>query len=352
MTIVILGCGGFIGSHLIRKLLSDSELDIIGYDVNDYKIHEHLLHPRFNFRKENIYESTSLETDIEGAYSVVFLASLCNPSLYITRPVETIWSNFLNPSKIIDLCTKYKIWLTAFSSCEVYGRTLSSYVKNNNEEFFLQKERETPCLLGPTVNTRWCYAAAKQLMEHYILANSREKDLPFTILRPYNFFGPRMDYVPGVDGNGIPRVLACFFNALRTGNPIKVVDGGSAKRVLTYIDDAINAIFKVILNPDKSIGEIFNIGNPENEISILDLAKLMRTTYAEITGKNKYAEHPIMNVSARDFYGDGYEDCNRRVPDISNAKKKLGWIPTIDLETTVKRTLEFYNNKYKLANID
>src|SRR5262249_27946535 len=155
------------------------------------------------------------------------------------------------------------------------------------------------------------YAAAKALFERFLLAHGQESGLPYTIIRPYNWFGPKMDFIPGRDGEGVPRVLACFMTALLDRQPMQLVDGGTAYRTITYLEDAVDALEAILENPAKSKNQIFNIGNRAGEIRIDELAELMRTTYAEITGDASYRSHPIEDISGEKFYGEGYEDCDR-----------------------------------------
>lgn len=350
MKILILGCGGFIGSHLIDRLLKEEGYDILGFDVSDYKIQEHLNQKdRFKFIKKDIYKNlNALYTAIKYSDAVIFLASICNPALYVTNSVETIRSNFIRPSKIVDLCTELDKWLINFSTCEVYGKTISGYTDNpySDPSLYVQNEDKTPSLLGPIKNFRWSYASAKQLLDRYIYGQHIEKNLSFTTIRPYNFFGARMDYLPDKNSSGIPRVLACFMDALINDKPIKLVNGGKAYRVITYIDDAINAVLKILENRDKAVGQIFNIGNPDNEVTVRELAEKMRAIYARRVKNDKYLKHPIEDVDGSAFYGRGYEDCDRRMPDISKAKNLLNWEPEYGIEDTLEKAIKFFMEFY------
>lgn len=132
----------------------------------------------------------------------------------------------------IKFCVKHQKHLIHFSTCEVYGRTLSSYgLPASDPVNFILDEETTPMIMGPVSAQRWCYACAKQLVERLIYAHGTENGLKFTIIRPYNWIGPRMDYVPGVDGkdDGQPRVLASFMTALMKGEPLVLVNGGEVQ---------------------------------------------------------------------------------------------------------------------------
>ncbi len=349
MRILILGCGGFIGSHLVERVLKDTKHHIKGVDLSDYKIKVHTEDPRFLFHKRDVYEdATMLSMDIAHSDVVIFLATICHPSLYNTQPLKTIRSNFTQPCQVVDLCAEHKKWLINVSTCEVYGRTLLSYVEPDayTDELYLQREDETPLIMGPIQNQRWSYACAKQLLDRYIYGQGYENGLEYTIIRPYNFFGPRMDYIPEKDGEGTPRVLACFLKALMDGEPMKLVDGGEQRRTITYIDDAIDAFMRILERPKQSKNQVFNIGNPDNQISMSDLAEMMRGIYSSLLMDESYLQHPIESVSSEDFYGPGYEDCDQREPDITKAQELLGWNPKTDLHETMRHTMRYFFEHY------
>ena len=247
-------------------------------------------------------------------------------------------------------CAENRIRLFHFSTCEVYGRTLPGYLKGvdiaQDDPLFTMREDDTPLIMGPIHNQRWCYAAAKQLLERLIFAYHHERGLEFTIVRPFNFLGPRMDYVAGIEGEGTPRVLACFASALLNGEPIKVVDGGHSRRSFIYIEDATELISEMLERPDTVKNQIFNIGNPNNEVTVRELAYTMRSVWAEITGDRRFEEHPVVAVDHRDFYGPGYEDCDRRVPSLEKVQRLIGWEPKTDLPSMLTTTLRYYYERF------
>ncbi|MBW2240968.1 MAG: NAD-dependent epimerase/dehydratase family protein [Deltaproteobacteria bacterium] len=350
--LIILGCGGFVGSHLIDRLLASGEYHIEGWDISFDKIAQHRENPNLSFHQRYINADTTfeeIEPYIADAEAVISLAAICTPAQYVSSPVKTIHSNFIDAYALIDLCAKHKSWLMHTSTCEVYGRTLSSYVPTDDyddPDLYEQREDETPLIMGPSKNHRWSYATAKQLFERYIFAHNSENGLPFTIIRPYNWFGPRMDFIPGRDGEGVPRVLACFMTALLDGKPMQLVDGGDAYRTITYIDDAIDALQKMLEGPKNSRDQVFNIGNRGGEVTMKGLAHLMRELAAEITGKESFLSHPIEDITGNKFYGEGYEDCDRRVPDISKAESLLGWRAKTNLRETLRITMADYFERY------
>lgn len=174
--------------------------------------------------------------------TVINLAAICNPSEYIKQPVNTINSNFTDAQETINFCVQHDKHLIHFSTCEVYGRTLASYgLPASDKQNYILDEETTPMIMGPVSAQRWCYGCAKQLVERLIYAHGTENNLKFTIVRPYNWIGPRMDYIPGVDGkdDGQPRVLASFMTALMKGEPLVLVNGGEVYRTFCYVEDAV-----------------------------------------------------------------------------------------------------------------
>lgn len=354
---LVLGCGGFIGSHFLDRLLTDETAFVEGYDLNSTKIRQHLRNPRFRFNKICIHDAHAtgrLEQSIANADVVLNLAAICNPSEYNKRPISVIRHNCFYIIPVLEACAQLHKWIIHFSTSEVYGRTVASYLKEedySDKDLFEQREDETPLIMGPIHNQRWSYATAKQLIERYIFALHKEAGLTFTIIRPFNFFGPRMDYIPGRDGEGVPRVLACFMQALLDGKAMQLVDGGRAKRTITSIHDAIDALFLIIGNASAAQNQIFNIGNAKNEISIAELAVLMREIFADISRDATVRQHPIEHISSSEFYGAGYEDCDRRVPDMTKTRQLLGWSPSRSLQETLRETVRYYYREYGRSTV-
>lgn len=350
--LVMLGCGGFIGSHLLDLLLPTGDYEIEGWDPDYQKIEQHLNNPNFHLHACGIHEGSeraALGDAIERADAVVNLAAICNPAEYNTRPLDVIRANFLDIYPVVEMCADHGTWLMTFSTCEVYGRTLAGYLPEplrGNPQYFELDEEITPFIMGPIRNQRWTYATAKALMERLVYAYHKEHGLPFTVVRPLNFFGPRMDYIPGRDGEGTPRVLACFMSALLNREPMQLVDGGTARRTIVSIYEAVDAIARMLRRPEQAKNQIFNIGNRNNETTIAELADRMRRTYARITGDASYDEHPIVSVSSEQFYGEGYEDCDRRMPSTVKAASLLGWTAKIPLDEVLEDTMTYFHNTY------
>jgi UDP-apiose/xylose synthase len=338
--LALLGCGGFIGSHCLDNFLADRSWEIEGWDFTPQKIRNHLDHPRFTFHAGDLYEG-DLESALAKCDAVVSLAAICNPSQYNTRAIDVIDSNFIQARKIADLCARLGKWLIQFSTSEVYGQTLAYWTgaADPRPELYELDEETSPMLLGPVSSLRWSYACAKQMLERYIMALHHEQGLAYTIVRPFNFLGTRMDFLPGRDGEGVPRVLACFTSALLDRKPLSLVDGGHARRTFLAVEEAVQAIRLMLENPGMARDRHFNLGNPGNETTIRGLAETMRELAVEVTGDKSYAAIPLREVSALDFYGPGYADSDRRLPRIDRAVRLLGWEPKKDLRDILRHVL-------------
>jgi UDP-apiose/xylose synthase len=341
MRVALIGCGGFIGSHLLEALLPNPEYTVVGFDTDAAKIGHLLHHPRFTFHLGDAYLSGMLEPEIAAADVVVGLAAMCNPSQYNVRGVDVIESNFIQPRLIADLCARLGKWLIQFSTSEVYGQTLAhrAGLAKPEARHTVLSEDTSPLLMGPTHEQRWSYACAKQLLERYVMALHRERGLAYTLIRPFNFLGTRMDYLPGHDGEGVPRVLACFTGALIDKRPLTLVDGGHARRTFLAIEEAVDALVAMLRKPERAHNRIFNLGHPGNEVTIRALAETMRAIAAELTGDTAYLDLPLVDVPALEFYGEGYADSDRRMPDISKARQCLAWEPKRQLTDILRPIL-------------
>jgi UDP-4-amino-4-deoxy-L-arabinose formyltransferase/UDP-glucuronic acid dehydrogenase (UDP-4-keto-hexauronic acid decarboxylating) len=178
-----------------------------------------------------------------------------------------------------------------------------------------------------------------------IWAYGFQHGLRFTLFRPFNWIGPKLDDLAlEPEKEGSSRVVTQFISNLIHGEAIRLVDGGEQKRCFTYVDDGIDGLMKIIENRDDACnGEIFNLGNPRNEATIRELAHKLRDIYVgwSANGQERKAAE-IIEVSSGDFYGKGYQDIDRRVPSIDKARRILRWEPKVDLDTALARTIAYY----------
>lgn len=340
--VLLLGGGGFIGSHLAMRLLEEENYNPIIFDIDTRKPSV-LGFPDFNVICGDVDDDVELGNAVSQCDIVVDLVAYANPSLYIKKPLDVVGLNFHKNLEIVNWAKRLRKRLFVFSTSEVYGMTTSmAYLGKSEREIF--HEDSQPMIYGPTHEVRWIYACAKQLLERVIHSSV---DLDWTIIRPFNFIGPEIDYLPSESQDGgIPRVFSCFYDALKTNTPLQLVDGGTQKRSYTYIDDACDAIVG-LMKTDASNKEIFNIGNPKNETTIRNLGVMMYEIYHNIV--EPYSPFgPTCNFNilrGEDFYGKGYADCDRRIPDISKLESTIGWEPRYDLYSTVKKTMEYFSRK-------
>jgi nucleoside-diphosphate-sugar epimerase len=348
MRVLLLGGGGFIGSHTADALLRETKHSVCAYDLYDEKLHDSLGHPRLTYIHGDIRKDHKrLERLVKDADVVVDLIAYANPALYVSMPLEIYHLNFTENLAIAEFCVKHHRRLIQFSTCEVYGKTVVPLLDGKlpdpeNPEYAVFREDTTPMILGPVNKHRWIYSCAKQLLERILHAYGLEDKLNYTVIRPFNFIGPRIDYLPSEE-DGNPRVFSHFLDALRTGSPMFLVNGGRQRRAYTYIADAVDCIMRIIENPGGVCDrEIFNIGSPDNEVSIRELALKMRQVYKRRWWDGKRRLPELVDVSGDEFYGEGYDDSDRRIPDITKASTLLGWKPQCDIDETVERSMAYW----------
>jgi UDP-apiose/xylose synthase len=349
--IAVIGCGGFVGSHLVEKLLSQGAYHIFGINESAAKSFHFLQNSDFDFTAVKNLGVKKLEQVVTRCDAVINLAALSNPAQYIKMPLQVMERNFREPLKVVELCVKLKKRLIHCSSSEVYGMTLQGLAGKalahpDSKKHYLLKEEISPFILGPTSAWRWCSASANQLLERYITAYGAEGRLQYTIFRPFNLIGSRMDFMPGIDGEGVQRVFARFMESLLFRKPLPLVDGGRNRRTFTAIQDATEAVVQIIERPQAALNQIFNIGNPSNEITIAELAERMINLYTSLRPGLTGVQFVTKNVSARDFYGEGYQDSDRRLPDIGRANRQLQWYPAMGLTETLQQAMEAFISDY------
>ncbi len=349
MKILLLGAGGFIGANLTDRLITDGRHEITAVDIDDERLEETGSTSKINYLHLDIRnDSGQLEELTKANDIVVDLVALANPSLYVEDPLGVFKLNFTENLKIAEFCVKHQKRIVQFSTCEVYGKTVASVLGEDPAKMpFPFAEDTTPLIMGPVNNHRWIYACAKQLLERVLHAYGLQEGLNYTIIRPFNFIGPRIDYLPS-ERDGNPRVFSHFMNALLYGTPMKLVDGGKNYRAYTYIDDAVDCIIKILENPDGVCNrEIFNIGSPENEITIKQMAEMMREIFDAEFRQEGDPLPEIISVSSEEFYGKGYEDCDRRIPDVTKARTLLGWKPKHSLREVYFDSMKYFVERHR-----
>lgn len=336
MKILILGVNGFIGNSLAAKILQETDWEIFGMDIREDKLDMCQGDTKFHFVEGDISINKEwIEYHVKKCDVVMPLVAIATPATYVREPLKVFRLDFEENLSIVRLCVKYGKRLLFPSTSEVYGMC-------TDNEF---DEDESSLVLGPIRMQRWIYSASKQLLDRVIWAYGFQQGLKFTLFRPFNWIGPKLDELASdPEKEGSSRVVTQFISSLLLGEPIRLVDGGLQKRCFTYIDDGISCLMKIIENKDDRLnGEIFNIGNPANEATIKDLAYKLKELFMNHPATkniNKYSE--IIDVYSNEFYGEGYQDINFRVPSIKKAKTIIGWEPKVNLDEALRKTLEYY----------
>ncbi|PJI91695.1 UDP-apiose/xylose synthase [Yoonia maricola] len=339
--ILCVGGAGFIGSHMSHKLANSDNYSVAQADIWSAKLKIRFENKPFAFHHIDISSDDDELSALVADHDIIFnLASKASPRLYVQDPLAVAKLNLFDGSKVIDACVKHRKKLVHFSTSEVYGKALGS-----TEPF---SEDLSNCVTGPIRNHRWIYSTTKQLLDRMIFAHGRQSGLKFTIVRPFNVVGPLIDHVMVGPDDGAPRVFSYFMSALMNGEPLRLVDGGKALRTFIHVDDLVNALIAILDNPAKSNGEIFNIGTPQNEIRIADLATLMRDIFAA-NFEMSSVRSDIVTVDGQEFYGEGFEDTERRMPNIDKIKG-LGWTPRIMLKDLLEDTMRYtWENRHRLT---
>jgi nucleoside-diphosphate-sugar epimerase len=332
--VVILGANGFIGSALTASILRDRDWNVYGIDLSDHKLGELTSSPRFRFVEGDITINREwVEYHVKKADAVVPLVAIANPAQYVTDPLRVFELDFEANLAVVRYCVKYRKRLIFPSTSEIYGMSPDKVLD----------EESSSLVYGPVNKQRWIYAASKQLLDRVIYAYGVRDKFDYTLFRPFNFIGPNLDNIDEPK-EGSSRVFTQFLSNIFYKRPIRLVDGGEQRRSFTYIDDAVDCLLRIIDNKGGVASQrIFNIGNPANGVSIGELAKLMVKVAGEFPElRERAGAAQITSVSSGDYYGKYYQDIQNRVPAIDAARKDLGWEPSTDLQTAVRRTIEYY----------
>jgi len=334
LKVLILGANGFIGSSLTHAILKRKDWEVFGMDVGDNKLGDSLGHPRFKFVEGDVTISREwIEYHVKKCDAVLPLVAIANPAQYVKDPLRVFELDFESNLAVVRLCAKYKKRIIFPSTSEVYGMCA-------DEEL---NEETSPMVYGPIEKQRWIYACSKQLLDRVIYAYGVRDNVDYTLFRPFNWIGPKLDNV-FESKEGSSRLFTQFISNVIFQKPIQLVDGGKQSRSFTFIDDGVDALLRIIENKDgKASRQIFNIGNPKNDVSVEKLAKLIIAafkTYPEYVEHAKNAK--VVKVPSGQYFGKYYQDIQKRVPSIANAKKLLGWTPSVDLQTAIKLTLDYH----------
>ena len=340
--VLILGVNGFIGNHLTERLLEDDNYEIYGLDIGSDAISRFLDCPRFHFVEGDIsIHSEWIEYHIKKCDVVLPLVAIATPIEYTRNPLRVFELDFEENLKIIRDCVKYNKRIIFPSTSEVYGMCTDANFDEDTSNL----------VVGPISKQRWIYSVSKQLLDRVIWAYGDKTGLKFTLFRPFNWMGPRLDNLNAAR-IGSSRAITQLILNLVEGSPIKLIEGGKQKRCFTDISDGIEALFRIIENKDgRCDGQIINIGNPENEASIKELAEILLDCFERHPLRDRFPPFAgFREVESSDYYGKGYQDVEHRKPSIRNAKRCLDWQPTVEMQQTVEETLDFFLRTVELTD--
>ncbi|WP_407362928.1 bifunctional UDP-4-amino-4-deoxy-L-arabinose formyltransferase/UDP-glucuronic acid oxidase ArnA [Pseudomonas luteola] len=342
--VLILGVNGFIGNHLSERLLRDGNYEVYGLDIGSDAIDRLKGDPNFHFVEGDISIHTEwIEYHIKKCDVILPLVAIATPIEYTRNPLRVFELDFEENLKIVRYYVKYNKRVIFPSTSEVYGMC-------DDPEF---DEDQSRLIVGPINKQRWIYSVSKQLLDRVIWAHGKQDGLRFTLFRPFNWMGPRLDRLDSAR-IGSSRAITQLILNLVEGTPIKLVDGGAQKRCFTDVDDGIEALFRIIENKGgRSDQQIINIGNPDNEASIRELAETLLAQFEAHPLRHNFPPFAgFREVESRSFYGEGYQDVSHRKPSIANARKLLDWQPTIEMSETIGKTLDFFLREALNSQVD
>ena len=311
--ILVTGGAGFIGSHLVERLLSDAKRVLVIDDLSTGNL-ENLRavrsHANLRVITSKISACAELPEALAGAESVYHLAAAVGVDLVVSSPIQVLETNLHETEVLLKAAATHRVPVLLTSTSEVYGKSQQPAFSEDDD-----------LLIGPPQQARWSYACSKLMDEFLALAYARQNHLPIIIARLFNTVGPRQT---GRYGMVLPR----FISAAREGRPLKVFGDGLQTRCFCYVADTVEALVR-LQNCPQALGEVFNVGSTE-EISILELA---RAVIARL-GSNSSLEL----VPYSQAYAPGFEDMRRRKPAVEKLLRTIGFRPTTPLTRTIELT--------------
>jgi len=311
MKVFITGGAGFIGSHLAGRLLERGDEVLVLDDLSTGSMDNiaHLVgRPGFGYRIGSALDAPLVAECVDRCDVTVHLAAAVGVRLIIERPVHTIETNIRATEVVLAAAAKKQKLVLIASTSEVYGKSTR-----------IPFTEDADLQLGPTTHSRWAYACSKALDEWLGLAYQREKQVPVIVVRFFNTVGPRQTGRYGM-------VLPNFAAQALAGEPITVYGSGQQSRCFGHVDDAVEALLRLLAAP-RAVGSVFNVGSDE-EVTIHRLAELVR----DAAGSSS----EIRLVPYAEAYAEGFEDMLRRVPDLRRLEEAIGYRPRTPLATIIQ----------------
>ena len=322
MKVLITGGAGFIGSHLCEKLLKlgDEVTVLDNLSTGRYENVAHLkANLKFNLVVGSILDEELVSKLCEKTDAIFHLAAAVGVELIVKHPLDSLTTNIKGSETVLDMAQRYNRKVLITSTSEIYGKNVNGPLREDDDR-----------ILGSPLKSRWGYSTAKAVDEMLAYVYWKQKGLPTIIVRLFNTVGPRQT---GAYGMVIPRFVA---QALKD-EPLTVYGDGSQSRCFLHVQDAVDALVKLMQNP-RAQGGVFNVGSQE-EITIKDLAKKV----IQLTE----SKSEVVYISYDQAYEAGFEDMQRRVPDISKIQNLIGYRPTADLEGILKSVIGYFRKRLK-----
>ena len=317
MRYLVTGGAGFIGSHLIESLIKRSDQVVVldnlstGSSKNLSKVADQITVHNGSILDQQLVDKLVADCDY-----VIHLAAALGVFNIVNKPLESLKTNLQGSEIILQAADKYRKSVLIASTSEIYGK---------NEKVPLNEEDDR--IIGHPLKSRWSYSEAKAVDESLAYFYHLENKLPVRIVRFFNTVGPRQ---VGHYGMVVPR----FIEAALKNEPLSIYGSGEQIRCFCHISDVIRALLLVI-DSDQAVGEVFNIGNNQQS----SINQLADRVISLLGSKSK-----IEKIPYADAYPQGFEDMQRRVPDISKIKRVLGWSPQLDLDQIIKDIAASYSN--------
>jgi UDP-glucose 4-epimerase len=317
MNYLITGGAGFIGSHLTEALIARGDHVVVYDDLSTGSLTNLAgINNKVKFIQGNILDEMLLDKLVAENDYVVHLAAALGVFNIIKNPLKSLKTNLKGSEIVLSSCAKYEKPVLIASTSEIYGK---------NDKVPLNEEDDRH--VGHPLKSRWSYSESKAVDESLAYFYFLENKLPIRIVRFFNTVGPRQ---VGYYGMVVPR----FVDAALKNEPLTVFGSGDQIRCFCHVTDAVKALL-LVMDSDKAIGQVFNVGN-NSQISIMELSKKV----IEITG----SKSSIEKITYEKAYPEGFEDMQRRVPDIAKIKQILGWEPKLNLDQIIKDIADFKSN--------
>lgn len=322
MKYLVTGGAGFIGSHLVELLLEQNHHVFAIDDLSTGKLSnlkEISKNRNLLFLKADVTDVKILKKINYKADGVFHLAASVGVRKILNHPWKTIVNNIDGTKSVIDYCIKNKSKLLFTSTSEVYGKSKKDFFSENDDH-----------IIGPVDKTRWCYAVSKLLDEHMILAATKKFNFPAVIVRLFNTIGDRQTGQYGM-------VVPTFINQALNNKPLTVHGSGNQSRCFCYVDDVTSAMLK-LMQTDSANGKVLNLGSNEL-VTINYLAKLVI--------KHTHSRSKIVHIPYHKAYPEGFEETQRRKPDLRQIQKLIGFKPRYTLKKSIELMIKYnYSSKH------